>query len=135
MDTTYDGSLKPRVLIVDDDTVNGVVLENYFSEYDTTVEQHAHRVFELASEGEFHVVLMDIHLSDENYSGIVLMKELRKLRKYKDALFVAVTGYAMESDKKAILNSGFDAYFSKPVDKSEILPKVKSLLKEKVGQK
>lgn len=119
---------KQTVLIVDDDAVNGLVLENFFEEFHTTTKQKAEDALATMKKEVFDVVLMDIHLSNENYSGIVLMKEMREDPRYKNVKFIAVTGYAMAQDEQAILNAGFDAYFTKPLEKETILPKVKELL-------
>ena len=48
-------------------------------------------------------------------NGIEAMKEIKK----KNSLVpvIALSAFAMESDKEEALKSGFDSYLSKPIDR------------------
>jgi CheY-like chemotaxis protein len=43
------------------------------------------------------------------------MKEIKKLK--PDLPVIALSAFAMESDKEIALSTGFDSYLSKPLDK------------------
>lgn len=67
------------------------------------------------------LILMDIQLP--NVDGLALTKQIKGNDKTKDIPIIAVTAYAMKGDKERILDSGCDAYVSKPIDTQE-LPKI-----------
>lgn len=60
------------------------------------------------------VCLLDIGLPD--FSGIELVRMLRRQSGAKDAIMIAVTGYGRKEDREIALSAGFDHYFVKPFD-------------------
>jgi CheY-like chemotaxis protein len=62
---------------------------------------------------EIQLVLMDIKMPVMN--GNIAMKELKKT--HPKLPIIALSAFAMESDKETALASGFDSYLSKPIDK------------------
>ena len=62
---------------------------------------------------ELDLVLMDIKMPVMN--GKEAMKEIKKLK--PDLPVIALSAFAMESDKEIALSTGFDSYLSKPLDK------------------
>ena len=60
-----------------------------------------------------NLVLMDIKMPVMN--GKDAMNEIKKLR--PDLPIIALSAFAMESDKETALANGFDSYLSKPIDK------------------
>lgn len=63
------------------------------------------------------MVLMDIKMPVMN--GIASFNEIKKIR--KNIKIVAQTAYALEMEKKEILETGFDNYISKPIKKAELI--------------
>lgn len=63
------------------------------------------------------MILMDIKMPVMN--GIVSFNEIKKIR--KNIKIVAQTAYALETEKKEILETGFDNYISKPIKKAELI--------------
>jgi CheY-like chemotaxis protein len=64
------------------------------------------------------VVLSDIGLPDQD--GYELVRAFRKLERLNATAFVAITGYAADSDRKAALEAGFDAHMPKPADAGKL---------------
>jgi two-component system, cell cycle response regulator DivK len=60
------------------------------------------------------VILMDIRMPKMN--GWEMLKVLRETLGMKCIPVIAITAYAMDSDREAILAAGFDGYISKPFD-------------------
>jgi len=62
---------------------------------------------------------------------MALTKEIRKMNQYAKTPIVAVTAYAMESDKKEFLSCGCSHYLAKPFEKHELLDVIASIMLEK----
>ena len=82
--------------------------------------------FELIKSSNPDLVILDIQLPEMN--GIEICSELKKLEKFKDIPFIAVTSFAMKGDKERILAAGFEQYISKPIKVQEFRELVKKLL-------
>jgi CheY-like chemotaxis protein len=82
--------------------------------------------FELIKSGNPDLVILDIQLPEMN--GIEICTELKKMDKFKDIPFVAVTSFAMKGDKERILSAGFNQYVSKPIKVQEFRELIKTLL-------
>jgi signal transduction histidine kinase/CheY-like chemotaxis protein len=71
-----------------------------------------------------HVLLSDIEMPGED--GYQLLKRARA--QHSALIAVAVTGYARATDRQRAIESGFDAYFSKPVDPTELAEAISGLV-------
>jgi PAS domain S-box-containing protein len=73
----------------------------------------------LAAAREFgpDVLLLDIGLP--GFDGFELARRLRQDR-FADALMIAISGYAQESDREQSRSAGFDYHLAKPVDLAEL---------------
>lgn len=65
------------------------------------------------------VAVIDIGLPSKN--GLELVQECRQLKSMDQTVFIALTGYGQESDKRKMLSAGFDASLVKPVDVGKLL--------------
>ncbi len=124
--------LKPKtILYVEDDFINQNVVQLYLKEIcKVETARDGKQALQLASEKNYELVLMDINLGF-GMDGITVTKELRKMKQYAHTPIVAITAYAMESDKKEFLAGGCTHYLSKPFDKQELLTLVTSIVKPK----
>jgi two-component system cell cycle response regulator DivK len=68
----------------------------------------------LAAEHCPDVILMDIQLPD--IDGIHALEHLRRYPGTASIPVVALTAFAMKSDRDRLLAAGFDGYISKPVN-------------------
>ena len=71
---------------------------------------------------------MDINMPEMN--GYEATKEIRKLSEVIP--IIAVTAYAFASDEEQVMNSGFDAYASKPLNASALKKQMVDLLRARV---
>ncbi|MGB5913166.1 MAG: response regulator [Promethearchaeia archaeon] len=83
--------------------------------------------FELIKSSNPDLIILDIQLPEMN--GIEICSELKKIDKFKNIPFIAVTSFAMKGDKERILSAGFNDYISKPIKVQEFREIVKSYLK------
>jgi len=71
-----------------------------------------------------HVLLSDIEMPGED--GYQLLKRARA--QHSALIAIAVTGYARKTDRQRAIESGFDAYLSKPVDPTELVEVIAGLV-------
>jgi len=76
------------------------------------------------------IILLDIQLP--YMDGLTLAKRIKSQPETKDIPIIAVTAYAMKGDKEKMLDSGCDAYVSKPID-TRSLPLIVASFIEKKG--
>ncbi|MBX3080840.1 MAG: response regulator [Anaerolineae bacterium] len=127
----YDEAATWKVLVVEDDDSNRMVVSHILRFYDA-------EVFEAAS-GEEAVVLLD-KLTDLTFclfdiqmphmSGWQLLKEVRgrPLPAISQVPVIAVTALAMQGDRERILAAGFNGYIMKPVDAGTFIEQIADIL-------
>jgi CheY-like chemotaxis protein len=69
----------------------------------------------LAAASSPDLIVMDIQLTGD-VDGFAAMRQIRSLPGLSDVPIVAVTAYAMHSDRENAITAGFSDYMSKPVD-------------------
>ncbi|MEY2599746.1 MAG: hypothetical protein RLZZ142_2005 [Verrucomicrobiota bacterium] len=116
------------VLIVDDHVDGARLLAKllYARGYEVHVVHDGVSAMERAREVRPKVLLMDIGLP--GIDGYDLARLLRKDPWVGRGVFVAISGYAGELDRKRAASAGFDHHFAKPVSLEallEVLPKTK----------
>ena len=115
-DVVASSTAPMSVLIVEDnrDTADALALYLQLSGNTTRVAYSAVEALAIANEWRPAVVLSDIGLPDMD--GYALIRAMRGLDCLAHTTFVAITGYASDSDKIAAIEAGFDAHMTKPVD-------------------
>lgn len=122
-----------RVLIVDDETDSRELLR-------TILEQHGVRATACGSASEvldalerstFDVLVSDIGMPETD--GYMLIDQVRRREAEKGGRIpaVALTAYARARDRVRALNAGFQAHLPKPVEPSELIAVVGSLVKDR----
>ncbi len=77
-----------------------------------------------------HVLISDIEMPFED--GYTFIRSVRALSEISDRIFaVALTAHANAEDKKRALEAGFDLHVRKPVEPSELIAAINSLLENK----
>ena len=115
--------MKKRILYIEDDSINALVMEKLLSQFYTVV----HRVdgedgIDAINNEPFEVVLMDINLGRGKMDGIETMKKMKAL--FQSLKVIAVTSYALPEDKARFMAEGFDDYIPKPVDRGVMLERI-----------
>lgn len=117
-----DSVPKLKILNVEDDKINSMVVKKFISsDYDCDNAFSGLEAISKAKDNKYDLFLMDISLGDPEYDGIKTMEEIKKLDKYKDSIFIAVTSFAMQGDKQSLIGKGFNDYLSKPIYKEQLL--------------
>ena len=112
-----------KILIVEDNPQNMKLLL-------MTLKPHGYVLLE-ATDGEEalkiavrdkpDLIIMDIQLP--KVSGLEVTRRLRQIPAFNHVPIIAITAYAMKGDKEKFIESGCDAYLSKPINTRE-LPEV-----------
>jgi PAS domain S-box-containing protein len=118
----------PLVLCVEDDFVNRNIVKLFLKNI-CVVEtaEDGETAIQLATEKKYDLFLMDINLGGGK-NGMEVVSEILKNEKYAGTPIVAVTAYAMGSDKAEFLEGGCTHYLPKPFHKSDIIDLVTTLL-------
>ncbi|MCB1171333.1 MAG: response regulator [Leptospiraceae bacterium] len=121
--------MMPRVLIVEDDRINSLVLQKFLQAgftYDAAYS--GHQALEYLGRKKYDLVLMDINLGDPAMDGVQVLKEYQKLAPNQKTPSIAVTAYAMVGDRERLLDQGFHDYLTKPVDRELLLDRMNRLI-------
>jgi CheY-like chemotaxis protein len=76
----------------------------------------------LARDGEFDIVLVDLHMP--RLDGLAVVRQLRSDAGCKALRIIALTADAMPAVRDALLAAGVDTYLTKPLDISDLLAAV-----------
>jgi CheY-like chemotaxis protein len=115
-----------RVLIVEDNSINCAVAMSMLERVDVTLDIAGNgkvaidMLTTLAAQGApmYDAVLMDIQMPVMD--GYMATSVLRAYPAFRHLPIIAMTAYALKSDREACLAAGMDDYVSKPIDDMEL---------------
>ncbi|MCB9496401.1 MAG: response regulator [Fibrobacteria bacterium] len=115
-----------RILVVEDNQVNRQVMRGLLGRLGCLcVEaENGREAVDLLKDDVFDVVFMDVHMPV--LDGLEATRELRRAQ-YRGGI-VALTASASTEERDRCLDSGMDAFLSKPVRKSELRDMVRRFL-------
>jgi len=115
------------VLIIEDNEKNLRLAQDLleYGGFRTLSARTAMEGIALAQEHLPDAVLMDIQLPD--IDGVAALAHLRADDRTRAIPVAAVTAFAMSSDRRRLLEAGFDGYFSKPIDIDRLIDDVRGL--------
>jgi len=121
----------PIVLIVDDDQPSIELLQAYLEDIDceTVFAQDGRQALKIIGKTPPDLVLLDIMMP--KMSGFEVCKKIKNDPKISDIPVIMVTALNEFGDIEQGINSGTDDFISKPVNKLELLTRVKTMLKLK----
>lgn len=120
---TSQSAISPfsSILYVEDDLINQNVVKFYLKNlYSIETARDGISALQLVAEKKYDLILMDINLGG-TMDGMAVTKEIRKMAQYLSTPIIAVTAYAMESDKKEFLSGGCSHYLAKPFERNQLL--------------
>jgi CheY-like chemotaxis protein len=110
------GSARARILIVEDNALNRMLLHDL-------LELRGHEVVEAATvdearraldAGRLDLLLLDVQIPGGGAEAVI--RHARARADFAEIPIVAVTSLAMPGDRERLLGSGFQGYLSKPID-------------------
>ncbi|MFO7658381.1 MAG: PAS domain S-box protein [Bacteroidales bacterium] len=114
------------VLVVEDDLYNSQYLKEVLRKTGLKLlfASYGKDAVEAAMKYKIDLILMDIRLPD--IDGYMVTREIKKLR--KEIKIIAQTAYAAPGDDKKAFEAGCDDYISKPINKNQLISKIKAQL-------
>jgi CheY-like chemotaxis protein len=109
-----------KVLAVDDNPVNLAIVEEILAdEFEVLRAETGHEALRLAAQFHPSFVLLDVMMP--GMSGLEVCRQLRTLAGLRDAVIIMISAKAMPAEKAEGIQSGADAYITKPFDETELL--------------
>ncbi len=122
---------KSKILIVDDEPLNVKLLAAMISsdQYDTVLAYNGEEALKIVTELSPDLILLDIMMPGLN--GYELTRILKSDPESRDIPIVLVTAFGGADNEIKGLEAGADEFLNKPVIKTELIARVKSLLRLK----
>jgi two-component system, OmpR family, alkaline phosphatase synthesis response regulator PhoP len=119
----------PRVLIADDNPQGAELLEAYLtdSNYELRIASDGEQTLQMVKAWNPDLILLDIMMP--RISGFEVCKRLRADPTSADIVVLMITALDQPSDIDRAVEAGTDEFLSKPINKSELLLRVRSLLR------
>ena len=105
-----------RLLIVEDNTLNRLMLNDYlmFCGYYVMSLACGANFFKEVVSFQPHLILLDLKLPD--IDGYILLEQLQLNPQWRDIPVIIVSAYAFKADRQRAMNLGARQYFIKPVN-------------------
>jgi two-component system alkaline phosphatase synthesis response regulator PhoP len=129
-----DGA-RPRVLIADDNPQGVELLEAYLtgSDYDVAIAADGEETLRKVKQWHPDLILLDIMMP--KISGFEVCKRLRGDPEAKDTAIVMITALDQQSDIDRAVDAGTDDFVTKPINKTELLVRVRAALKSRLNKR
>jgi two-component system OmpR family response regulator len=123
-------TIKPHILVVDDDAQIRALLEDYLTENQLRVSVVAggERMAQILQDEAIDLVILDLRLAGEDGMAIA-----RTLRDSSAIPIVMLTGVHEEADRIMGLELGADDYLTKPFSPRELLARIRTVLRRTKG--
>ncbi|MDI6735734.1 MAG: SpoIIE family protein phosphatase [bacterium] len=122
--------MRAKVLVVDDEEFNREMLEAILvTNYDITMACSGEEALEKVSHEPPDIILLDIMMP--RIDGYEVCRRLKEKKETAIIPVVMVTALREKEDRIKGLEAGADDFLTKPIDRAEVLARVKSLLRIK----
>jgi DNA-binding response OmpR family regulator len=120
-------TVKPKILLCEDDTNLGMVLKNYLelNDYDVTLERDGRLGLAAFQREKFDICLLDVMMP--NMDGFTVAEEIRDIN--PDVPLFFLSAKTMKEDIIQGYKLGADDYITKPFDSEVLLHKIKAIIK------
>ncbi len=134
MNQTKNGKVQdktPTVLVVDDNQQNLELLQAYLEDVDCQAvpARDGLEALEIIAKDPPDLILLDVMMP--KMSGFEVCKRIKNDPKTSDIPVIMVTALNEFGDIERAIDSGTDDFLSKPVNKLELLTRIKTMLKLK----
>ncbi len=128
MRTTSADNTGERILIVDDETINIQVLQNYLSieRYQADYATNGLDAIRMIETENFDLILLDIMMP--RMSGYEVCREIRKSHTTYELPVLMLTARNQNHDMVAAFQSGANDYLVKPIDRLELIARIQTQL-------
>jgi CheY-like chemotaxis protein len=125
----------PRILIADDNLQGLELLEAYLSggDYEIATASDGEETLRQVKQWQPDLLLLDIMMP--KISGFEVCKRLRADPTTRDVAIIMVTALDQPSDIERAVEAGTDDFLTKPINKTELLLRVRSVLKSRLNKR
>src|SRR5919106_4520517 len=118
--------MKPRVLFVEDEASIYEPFSKALARegFEPVVAPTAARALELADDGDFAIILLDLTLPDGDGRDVC-----RELRRRSSVPILMLTARGTEADRIVGLEIGADDYVVKPFSGAEVIARIRAILR------
>jgi DNA-binding response OmpR family regulator len=119
----------PRILIADDTPQSAELLEAYLSEgdYELRIVGDGEKTLRAVAEWPPDLILLDVMMP--RISGFEVCKQLRANPATRDIAILMITALDQPADMERAVEAGAHDFLSKPINKAELVRRVRSLLR------
>ncbi len=130
-----DAPVRPRILIADDNAQGVELLEAYLSgiECDIDTAADGEETLRKIKQWQPDLVLLDIMMP--KISGFEVCKRLRADPATQETAVLMITALDQQSDIDRAVEAGTDDFLTKPINKTELLLRVRSVLKSMINKR
>jgi len=127
--------MKEKILIVEDNPLNMRLLEMTLraKNYTLLKATDGEEALDMAMRERPDLIIMDIQLP--KMSGLEVTRKLRETPAFNHTPIIGITAYAMKGDKEKVIESGCDAYLSKPINTRELPEVIAAMLLQRQKDK
>jgi len=128
---TEDITGQIKILVAEDNEANQFLIKaiSRSEDWDITVVDDGEQAIEAYKKGSFNLILMDVQMPVLNgYEATRIIRSLESGREMYTPI-IALTAFAMKSDKEQCLEAGMDDYIAKPFKRQQFLDMVANTLK------
>ena len=120
--------MKEKILIVEDNPQNMRLIEMTLraKNYTLLKATDGEEALDVAMRERPDLIIMDIQLPKMN--GFEVTRKLRETPAFSHTPIIGVTAYAMKGDREKVIESGCDAYLSKPINTRELRDVIAEML-------
>jgi two-component system, OmpR family, alkaline phosphatase synthesis response regulator PhoP len=129
------GRSLPRVLVADDNAQGVELLEAYLAgcDYEIRTAADGEETLRLVRDWHPDLILLDVMMP--KISGFEVCKRLRADPQTCSTAVLMITALDQQSDVDRAVEAGTDDFLTKPINKTELLVRVRSLLKSRLTQR
>ena len=129
MDRPESRQRRPKILIADDNVQNVELMEAYLAELDCDVQTayDGEQTLQRVQEDPPDLILLDVMMP--RISGFEVCRKLKNDPATRNIQILMVTALNEFGDIERAVQAGTDDFLTKPVNKIELLTRVKSLLR------
>jgi two-component system alkaline phosphatase synthesis response regulator PhoP len=119
----------PKIVIADDNDQNVELLEAYLSDFDCVIRtaHDGEETLQVVEEFAPDLLLLDVMMP--RLSGFEVCKKIRANPDSKDLLILMITALNEAADFERGVQAGTDDFLTKPVNKVELLCRIRSMLR------
>ena len=124
-----------KILIAEDNLPGAELLDAYLADtpYETKQAHNGEEAIKLVAEWKPDVVLLDVMMP--KLSGFEVCKQIRANPATRDIGILMVTALDQPADIDRAVDLGTDDFLTKPINKTELIMRIRALLKAKsVGE-